>query len=89
MDTQGTEHLIVSGGKKTLASAHLLIIESWFYRGYNAGTPLLSEMISLLEPLGFVLADFGGTYREPSGRLLQADAYFCSKETLKLIRFER
>lgn len=89
MDTQGTEHLIVSGGKKTLASAHLLIIESWFYRGYNAGTPLLAEMIALLEPLGFVLTDFGEPYRAPSGRLVTLDAYFCSAEALKLIRFER
>lgn len=83
MDTQGTEDLILEGARETIKSANSLIIETWLYRGYGPKTPLLSEITSFLEPLGFSIFGFGGEYRDPLGRLAAIDAYFCNGETLK------
>lgn len=86
LDTQGTEHMIIAGAERTLASAELLMIETWIYRGYGPGTPLIGEIAGQLLPLGFSLAAFGDHFRQDDGRLYCLDAYFASGGALAKLK---
>jgi FkbM family methyltransferase len=76
MDTQASEHLIIKGGLHTIARASGILIETWLYKSYGPQTPLLGEIIDLLTPMGFVLFEFGGDYRDSNGTKVSVDAVF-------------
>ncbi len=80
IDTQASEHLILEGGRQTIAAAGVLLVETWFYRGYGPATPLISDIIEIVDSLGFVLFEFGDEYRDTSGRLVSKDAVFMKPE---------
>lgn len=52
IDTQGSELDIIIGGKKTVSSAHAVILELPILE-YNAGSPTLSQIVSQMDELGF------------------------------------
>lgn len=76
MDVQGGEGLIIEGGPNTIAAADILHLETWLSRSYGGKTPLLSELIDQLRPLGFTLVQLGGFWRNPQQELKSVDAFF-------------
>jgi len=76
IDTQASEHLILEGGRETISKASVLLIETWLNRAYGPETPLLNEIIDLVDPMSFALFDFGGCYRDPQGKMKAVDAVF-------------
>jgi FkbM family methyltransferase len=80
IDTQASEHLILAGGRKTIAMAQVLMIETWLYRGYGPETPLLGEIVEIVSAMGFALFEFGDYYRDPKGKLQSIDAVFLRPE---------
>jgi FkbM family methyltransferase len=83
MDTQGSEHLILSGGKETIAKADILIVESWLYRGYGPSTPLLGEIIDIAASMGFFVLETGGHYQDEEGRMQSIDLFFAKPAIAK------
>ena len=82
IDTQATEDLVVAGGERTLVHARILIIESWFSRGYGPRTPLLTELAALLRPADFQLCNLGQQYFSDSHELYAVDAVFAKRAFL-------
>jgi FkbM family methyltransferase len=80
IDTQASEHLILAGGRKTIAAAQVLMIETWLYRGYGPDTPLLGEIVEIVSAMDFALFEFGDYYRDPRGKLQAIDAVFLKPE---------
>jgi FkbM family methyltransferase len=76
IDTQGYELSILKGAINTLPRVDILLLECWLYRGYGKNTPLLTEIICWLQPLGFRLWDIGDTYRGEDGVLATLDCVF-------------
>lgn len=76
MDVQGGEALVIRGGVRTVMQADMLHLETWLRRGYGKTTPLLTELIEGLRPLGFVLVHLGDFYREGHQELASVDAFF-------------
>jgi FkbM family methyltransferase len=79
VDVQGYELGVIAGGRRTIAAAHVLLVETSFERLYE-GQPLFGDVLAVLSGLGFA---YGGTlehHLDPSdGRMLQADAVFLPK----------
>ena len=82
MDTQATEHHIVAGGKRSIAQARLLMIETWLSPEYGWRTPLLTQMMSRLKKLDFVLCELGGRFYDEQHRLYGVDAFFARRDLL-------
>lgn len=76
MDTQGFEHAIITGGAKTLMHADIMILETWFYKGYGETTPLLHEIIDLMTTLDFHLTDLGDIFYGAKHKMTAIDAIF-------------
>lgn len=76
MDVQGGELRIIRGGLETLKRAELVVVETWLYRGYGAGTPLAHEIIEEMEKLGLMVVAAGGPYINETGILYSIDFYF-------------
>jgi FkbM family methyltransferase len=90
MDTQAGEHLILAGGKETISAADILIVETWFYRCYAPSAPLLGEIISVAESMGFFALELGECYQDEQGKMLTVDVFFAkpaiAKELAKIKR---
>jgi FkbM family methyltransferase len=82
MDVQGTELEILKGGSETIRGAEVVLIESWFYRGYGPRTALIGELIEYLEPLGLILIDLGGRYIGDRHQQFTVDAFFMNTKFL-------
>jgi Methyltransferase FkbM domain len=76
IDTQACEHLVLAGGRRTIAAAQVLMIETWLYREYGPSTPLLTDIIALASSLGFILFKLGDEFRHEDGRLYDLDVVF-------------
>jgi FkbM family methyltransferase len=83
MDTQATEHLVIAGGKRALGHAEIVMAECWLYREYGPKTPLLTDLVALLEPRGFQLCELGAHFYDDSHRLYGVDAVFAKRAFLK------
>jgi hypothetical protein len=83
MDTQGSENIILVGGKQAISAADVLIIETWFFRSYGPSTPLISEIIQLVSEMGFFPFDYGDHYRDPEGKILNLDLFFAKPPIAK------
>ena len=77
-DVQGGELEIIEGGRRTVAAADILHLETWLDRGYGKRTPLLHELIEALAPMGFRIVQFGNFWRNPREVLASIDAFFAS-----------
>lgn len=82
-DVQGSEDQIIRGGLNTFAAADILLLETWLRRGYGKATPLLTELIDMLMPLGFLLVDVGDFYRKPDQELISIDAFFAHRRCIE------
>jgi len=76
IDVQGYEMAVLKGSIQTLTQTRAVEIELSLTPLYE-GTPLMTEMISYLESLGFVLVALNDVFSDPnSDRLLQVDGLF-------------
>ena len=80
LDVQGAELDIIKGGLYTILKSSFLQLELSILE-YNEGAPLIGDIISFLNPLGFKVFDIGSlNYWE--GRLNQSDLLFINSNTL-------
>ena len=82
IDCQGAEDSVIRGGIQTISQADVLLLETWLVRGYGPKTPLLTELIELLRPLSFTVAEIGEKFFDERHRLYSVDAFFCSERLL-------
>jgi FkbM family methyltransferase len=82
MDVQGTEDAILRGCGELLKTCDVLMLETWLYRGYGQKTPLLTELLQQLTPMGFVLTTLAQPYWDPGHRLTSVDAFLMSRRLL-------
>jgi FkbM family methyltransferase len=75
LDVQGAEHLVIRGGRETLAKTKMVWTEISFKRLYE-GASLHHEIFDLLNQSGFSLYELEAGFRSPQGELVQADALF-------------
>jgi FkbM family methyltransferase len=85
IDTQATEHRVIAGGTQALEHAEILMVETWLYRGYGPTTPLLTELIAMLEPQGYRLCELGHHFYDEIHRLYGVDAVFAKQGFLERI----
>jgi FkbM family methyltransferase len=85
MDTQGSELLILRGGKKIVPRASLILVESWLYRGYGPPTPLAHQIIEELSQYDFHLFNIGSPYFNERRVLYAVDLYFARADLLSLL----
>ena len=79
IDVQGAEHLVLAGGRETLARTRVLWVEVSFERLYE-GACLFHEVYGTLSSMNFGLRDLAPVFRGPSGDLVQADALFVARK---------
>lgn len=85
MDVQGFELKILSGAEAVCRHTKALMIETWFYRGYGPGTPLLGEIIEWMTSHDFTLVSLGDTYVAPDRKLSSIDAFFLRNDLMPLV----
>lgn len=85
-DVQAGEALVIAGGVRAVARADVLHLETWLRRGYGRTTPLLTELIEALRPLGFVLVHLGDFYREQHQEIASVDAFFAHMRLIQRFR---
>jgi hypothetical protein len=83
IDSQGAENVILKGAGDLLGTVQVLFLECWLKRGYGPDTPLLGEIISLLDEKGFTLIEFGERFYDGRHRLYSVDAFFFAEEFLQ------
>jgi FkbM family methyltransferase len=81
LDVQGYELEVLRGGLKVLRNAEVVILETSLLP-YNAGAPLIADVISFMLAKGFVPFDFcGQARRETDHALFQTDLAFVKTES--------
>jgi FkbM family methyltransferase len=76
LDVQGSELDILAGGRQTLAQAEFVMLEISL-APYNAGAPLIREVLQQMEEYGFLLFDLMDETRlGPQAALIQIDGLF-------------
>jgi len=75
IDVQGTEHLVIEGGRETLKKTRMIWTEVSFKALYE-GSSNFMDIYHLLNQLDFKLTELVPGFRSPSGELLQGDALF-------------
>ena len=80
IDTQGSEQLILEGAKEFLATKQpkYMLIEC-SVKEYNAGAPLIGDMVSYLNSIGYQISDVFDLSYNQRGELLQTDLLFIRK----------
>jgi FkbM family methyltransferase len=84
LDTQGSELLILKGASKALARVEIIQIEASLHQ-YNAGAPLLTEVLEYMRSVGFLPFDVVSSLHDMDGTAMQIDFLFC-REGSKWIR---
>jgi FkbM family methyltransferase len=82
VDAQAAEFLILSHASRCLGNASLVLAETWFDRGYGAGTPLITEISALLDLHGYQLVEIGQRFYDDKHRLYGCDAIYLKRELL-------
>ncbi len=80
LDTQGYELEILKGGDDTLKNTKVLLLEVSLIP-YNAGGPLIAEVIEYLDKKNFQLFDFCSQFRKADGVLFQTDLLFLNRDS--------
>jgi hypothetical protein len=74
IDVQCAEHLVLEGAATLLPQVDVIVLELSLVR-YASEAKVLSEMLALMQQLGFRYYDDAGRWRSPvDGTLLQKDA---------------
>jgi FkbM family methyltransferase len=79
IDVQGVEHLVLKGGRKTLARTKYIWIELSFKPLY-IGSSVFQDVYGLMEENGFILLEISPGHRSSANELLQADALFANRK---------
>jgi FkbM family methyltransferase len=80
IDVQCAEHLVLEGAQKFLDQVDVIVAELSLVR-YDSQAKVLSEMMQIIEQLGFRYYDDIGCWRSPvDGTLLQKDILFLRNE---------
>jgi FkbM family methyltransferase len=85
-DVQGAELQIINGGRRTFERADVLHLETWLIRAYRRATPLLTELIETLKPMGHVLVQLGDYWRKPDQELISVDAFFAHRRLIERLK---
>lgn len=80
LDVQGYELEVLKGAPRALRGAEFVLLEVSLAQ-YNAGSPLLAEVLAWMEASGFRVADVFDLSRRPDGTLLQADLLFVNRDS--------
>lgn len=80
IDTQGSELNILKGGKKTVAKAEFILLETQNLE-YNKKAPFTEDIIIAMKRYGFRLYDILETHYLPTGELFQVDLLFVKKNS--------
>lgn len=79
VDVQGYEKHVLNGAKSALDQIQIIELELSLSKMYEGG-PLLMEMLSFMDNLGFSLIAINRVFSDPNtGHLLQADGLFIKK----------
>lgn len=81
LDVQGYELEVLKGATKALATAEFVLLEVSIWQ-YNAGSPLLNEVLSWMDSSGFRTYEIFDLSRRPDGILVQVDILFVRKNSL-------
>jgi FkbM family methyltransferase len=88
LDVQGFELEVLKGGRRTLNSAEVIVIEAPVLP-YNDGAPLIDGVIAFMKSSGFAVYDIcGQRRRETDGVLFHVDLIF-TKEQSSLRRHKK
>ena len=75
VDVQGAELEVLAGASATLAGASVLVVEVSLV-DYNKRAPLMAEVITAVDGIGFKCADVAELHRTPRNFVLQLDLVF-------------
>lgn len=78
LDVQGAELDVLAGAQKTLENCSFILLEASVL-SYNAGAPLLAEVIKYMETKDFLVFDVCDLRRQPMGVLIQLDLIFARR----------
>ena len=82
MDTQGGELRILKGAQSVIPRSRVIVVESWFYRGYGSPTPLAHEIVDELLQYDFRVFGMGGPYFDPGNVTVRCGSVFWQKRCL-------
>jgi FkbM family methyltransferase len=85
LDVQGSEQAILSQATQCLDHAELVFAETWFVRGYGPSTPLITELLHMLDEHDYELAELGHRFYDDTHRLYGCDAFFLKRSLLRRI----
>ncbi len=80
MDVQGAESLTIKGGLQAVQHAEVIILEAKILE-YNKGAPLIYELMTLMDGLGYLFLDIVEAHYLPTGELNEIDILFVKKES--------
>lgn len=81
LDVQAAELKVLEGAPECLASAQMVLVETWARRVYGPETPLFHEIAAFLYRQNYVMFDLllAADGRDPNGDLRWFDAVFVNK----------
>lgn len=79
IDVQGAELDVLRGGAETLARCELVQLELAMLQ-YNAGAPLLPEVVAFMDQRGFLPIEVSG-FSRPRDELVQIDMLFAREDS--------
>lgn len=85
IDVQGAEREILSHAPRCLEHADLVLAETWFIRGYGPETPVITELVDLLDKHNYELAELGHRFYDGDHRLYGCDAFFLKRSFLRRV----
>jgi len=80
LDLQGYELEVLRGASAAVKAASFVLLEVSTWR-YNAGAPLLHDVVAWMAEAGFVSYDLLGIHRRPDGVLLHLDILFVRSDS--------
>lgn len=82
LDVQGFELEVLKGGRQTLDSAEVVIVEAPVLP-YNEGAPLIDDVVAFMKSVGLAIYDIcGQRRRETDGVLFHVDLIFAKEKSL-------
>ncbi len=86
IDCQGAELRILQGGQKALENASALLLETWLMRCYGPETPLVGDLLDLLQARSFTPVEIGERFYDDGHRLYSIDVFFATEQLLRETR---
>jgi FkbM family methyltransferase len=80
MDVQGAEKVIINGSLSIVCNAHIVILEVAILE-FNKSAPLILEMMTLMNDLGYSMLDLAELHYFPTQELFEVDIIFVKKDS--------